>query len=331
MPIRPCWCASIMIACFLFLGCDTGQNSTSSYKPNYKPIVKRLFIYGNWQEAIAIAQGELQYADIGSEDEIFYLLTLGENYRFAENYEQSEEYLRKVIAHPQSMEYADYLGEAYYGLGDLYYLRWNYFKEEDALSDALMYLDSSMIYAKRSNNLALESKNLYRSGSILQIQGDQERSLENFKKGLEISFSISDTAGIIRNNTHKASELEELGQLDSALFHYNSAYEYAKNQNRNYSEAHSLCNLGQYFMNRGELGVAEEYFKKALFLSEELNHGIVLCRSNYHLSSLQSILGNTDLSRAYIEKGLGIARDMGYKNFEEAFLELGNKLEMGRK
>lgn len=309
------------------LACNPTSTSNSAYKSPYKPIVKKLFNSGNWQESIDIAKIELQHPSINEDDQLFYLLMLSENYRYAENYALSEEYCRQIVSHPKSSEFPKYLGAAYYGLGDLYYLKWGYFKEEDALNDAVNYLDSSLMYAERSNDLALVSKNLYRSGSILQIQGDKENSIENFKKGLEISFSIADTAGIIRNDIHKAADLERFGKLDSALFHYSRAYEYAKQLNRNYSETHALCNLGIYHFDLSKLEIAEDYFNKAKFLAEELNHGIVLCRSYYYISRLNLEYEKKDLAKTYYEKGLAIAKNKGYKNYENAYIELGKQIK----
>ena len=310
------------------LGCDSNQNSTKNYKSNYRSVVDKLSNKGSWLEAIEIAKIELQNLNLSKDDELFYLLALAENYRFSEHYKLSEQYFKKVINHPASNEFPKYTGEAYYGLGDLFYLKWNYFKEEEAINQAIVYLDSSMNIAIRSNNLKLKSKNLYRSGTILQIQGNVDSSSINFIKGIEISTSINDTAGIIRNDIHKAADLEEQGSLDSALFYYNRAYEFGRIINRNYSEAHSLINLGSYYFDRGKLEIANDFFNKAKFLSEELNHGIVLCRSYYNFCRLNSILNKKDLSREYYEKGIAIAKGKGYKNYEKYFMELGKELEI---
>ena len=250
------------------------------------------------------------------------MVILGNNFRFLEEYEKAEESFKKAIDYTNREESFDYIGEAYYGLGDLNYLKWSYFKHEDALDIAKEYLDSSMIYAKRTDDLKLESKILYRQGTIFQIQGNREESKKCFEKGLNISFSISDTLGIIRNDIHKAAELETNGVLDSALFHYSRAYKYAKAINRNYSEAHSLCNLGLFHLNRGDLLKAQEYFKEAKFLSEELNHGIVLCRSYYGLSLVKEKLEHKSEAIKYANAGLNLAEGKGYMNYQEAFTNL---------
>lgn len=310
----------------LCIGCNCSQTENNTYNSELKEIENKLFVQGNWEDAISIAKIELQKPNLNEKDELYYLQALGENFRFSEDYGQAEKYFKKVISHSAIRKYPELLGEAFYGLGDLHYLEWSYLKKEKALDIAIELLDSSMHYASSSQNLPLVSKNLYRSGTILQIQGKSDSSMINFRKGLELSISISDTSGIIRNDIHKASDLEEKGVLDSALFHYERAYQLAKIKNKNYTEAHALCNLGLYHLNTNQYYKAKEYFDRAMFLSEELDHTIILCRSCYGLSLTEDKLGNLDDAIEYAELGLSLAKEKGYNNYIQAFSNLINNL-----
>ncbi|WP_221406701.1 tetratricopeptide repeat protein [Ekhidna lutea] len=300
------------------ISCSSNQNPTE-YASDYKEIVTDLFIQGNWNESIRIASIELRNPNISAHDQLFYLLKKGENFRFSEKYDSADVYFNRILSHPEIHKYPNFKGWALYGIGDLKYLSWSYFKVEEALDQAIPLLDSAMFYAEKSKDQSLISQVLYRSGSILQIQGEVEKSLANFNRGLEISINAADTAGIIRNDIHTASDLEELGQLDSALFHYKRAYELAKKLNKNYTEAHALCNLGLFYFDRNDFETAEEFFKRAQYISEELNHGIILCRSYYYLARLYTALNEDELSEKFLTKGLEIAKKKGYKNYENAF------------
>jgi len=303
------------------LSCKRNRETKLTDFSSYLPIINKLSNQGNWEEAIALAEIGMN-SDVSKSDRINLFVILGNNYRFFEEYEIAEQNYEKAIEHGKSASLTDNLGEAYYGLGDINYLKWSYFKEEEAIDIAKEYLDLSMKYAKKNKNLPLESKILYRQGAIYQIQGNKEESKSSFEKGLKISFSISDTIGIIRNDIHKAAELEAEGVLDSALFHYSRAYEYATAIDRNYSEAHSLCNLGLFYLDRGNLMKSQEYFIKAKYLAEELNHRIVLCRSYYGLSLVEQELGNKSEAVKYGIGGLNLAEEKGYMNYQQAFTRL---------
>ncbi len=306
----------------LFVGCYPEPAVELGSDAPYRGVVQQLLISGDWQRAVEVARIELKRTDLSDYSRRYYQLKLGESFRFSEQYDSAEHYFRKLVENPDAVEFSHFLGEAYYGLGDLHYLKWSYFKMEDALSEAKGFLDLSMEYARANSQQALVSKNLYRSGTILQIRGEEEQSLNYFQEGLEISFLVSDTAGIIRNDIHKAAELERMGRLDSALFHYSRAYELAHQLNKNYTEAHALCNLGQFYFDQGEVAAAEPYFMRAEVLAEELGQGIVMCRAYYNLHQVRKAQNRLEEAAAYLEKGLAIAQEKGYQNFVAAFEEL---------
>ncbi len=316
----------LLLFLILCTSCNTNSSSDIDNISSFKPIIERLSIQGNWKDAIDIANIELQKTS-SEKPNSYYYLALGQNYFFLEDYELSATNFKKVIDNSKKNADSEHLGEAYYGLGDINYLKWAYFEQEEALNISKAYLDSSLIQAKQEKLFELESKVLYRLGTILQIQGQNEESLPYFEKGLKISLSISDTVGMIRNDTHKAAELMRIGKLDSALFHYTRAYNYGKQINSNYTEAHSLCNLGQYYFDIDETLKAKSYYDKAMFLSEELGQRIIMCRSYYGLSLIERRLGNKENAAEYAKKGLKSATDKEYRIYMQAFMSLIENIE----
>ena len=313
----------IFLVCLFCICCSQNKDNKKFNVSEQVSEIDQFSNQGNWSKAIDLAELLLQDSDaIDVSDKLNIYLAFGKNYRFLERYPEAEEEFKKVISHPRANENFSKLGEAYYGLADLNYLKWSYFKEEDALQTSRNYLDSSMVFAAIRNNPSLESKILYRQGTIYQIQGRSEESKRCFEKGLHISFAAQDTVGIIRNDIHKAAELESDGALDSALFHYTRAYNYAAKINRKYAEAHSLCNLGLFYLDQNDLPKAEDYFVKARVVSEELNHRIVLCRSYYGLAEVYSKLDRRSEALDLANRGMQLAREKGYKNYEHAFVAL---------
>ena len=316
----------LLLVCVLCIACNSNSSSDVKNQSSFKPIIERLSIQGNWKDAIDIANIELQKTTSDQQNSYYYLV-LGQNYFFSEDYDLAATNFKKVIDNSKKNADSEHLGEAYYGLGDLNYLKWAYFEQEEALNISKAYLDSSLIQAKQGKFLALESKVLYRLGTIFQIQGQHQESLQYFEKGLKISFSISDTVGMIRNDTHKAAELMRNGKLDSALYHYTRAYNYGKRINSNYTEAHSLCNLGQYYFDIDETLKAKRYYDKAMYLSEELGQRIVMCRSYYGLSLIERRLGNKENAAIYAKKGLQSATEKEYGIYVQAFMSLIESIE----
>ena len=180
---------STFIVFVLCIACNTHSSSDIKNKSSFKPIIERLSIQGNWKDAIDIANIELQKTTSDKQNSYYYLV-LGQNYFFLEDYDLSATNFKKVIDNSKKHRDSEHLGEAYYGLGDINYLKWAYFEQEEALNISKAYLDSSLIQARQGKLLELESKILYRLGTILQIQGQNKESLPYFEKGLKISSSM---------------------------------------------------------------------------------------------------------------------------------------------
>lgn len=313
---------------FMFcLGCSS-TSSKSTLFSDLKPIIINLSNQGKWREAHELLQINLT-EDLARRDQIQLHLLLAENFRYLEKYGNAEESFHKTIHYSRLYDIPDHLGDAFYGLGDLSYLNWSYFKREDALAQSRAYLDTAMTHATEKRNDVLTSKVLYRQGTIFQIEGAEEESKKCFQKGLDISFSSRDTVGIIRNHTHTAVVFRRSGAMDSALFHHGRAYEFAKAINRNYSEAHALGNLGSYYLELGDVSMAEEYYVKANFLSEELQHGIVLCKSLYGLAVVREKQERKSEAMDFAEVGSMMAKEKGYLNFQRAFDTLIERLKAG--
>ncbi len=312
----------VVSSLLLYASCSQPSPSNTLFS-DLTPIVKDLSIQGNWKASNELIRVNLLFDDnLDKKDKIFLQIVQAENYRYLEEYVKAWNTFQLAIQSSKSYHIPDYLDEAYYGLGDLSYLNWSYFKQENALKTSHDFLDSAMSCARKTGNKKVMSKVLYRKGAIFQIEGDEKKSQEHFQKGLAIAFAISDTVEMIRNHTHTAVALRRSQNRDSAFYHYGQAYKLAHGINRNYSEAHCLANLGSYYLEIGDIPIAEYYYQQANFLAKELGHGIVICKGLYGLATIQEKQGRKPEALDLATDGLKLAKERGYKNFENAFSEL---------
>ncbi len=289
-----------------------------------KIILEQLQRKGAWNEAIELANIQLGL-DLKIEHRIDYLISIGQSNRMREAYEQSEEAFRQVIAYDPS-KYPE-IGEAYYGMGDLNYLKWAYFELEDKLDTAIAYVNKAREIAESSNNFPLLSQSLYRLGTIDQIQGNDEIAMEKFSEANRLAYAVDYTSGIIINSTHKAVGFQRAGNLDSAAYYYIQSLKLASASNDYYNEAHSLGNLGEFYQDQKQLDSAFKYYNRALFLSEKLDHALILCKSKLLLGLYYTETGNNEEAMKYLSSGKAIAEQAGYKNFISYFEEFLAELE----
>ena len=317
---------ALLITLIMCLGCSNNPNQTSLF-PETKPIIIELSNQGKWKEANELLKIHLLKDKLTFQDSMEVYILMAENFRFLEDYGKAERTFIETIQYAKSHDNSDFLGEAYYGLGDLSYLNWAYFKQADAFDKSKALLDTALEYATAMNNDVLKSKVYYRQGTIFQIEGAELESKRLFQKGFDISFSNRDTAGIIRNHTHLAVALRRSGDMDSALFHHSKAHELASKINRNYSEGHALGNLGSYYLALEDYTKALEYYRKAHVLAEELGHGLLLCKCLLGLATIHENLGETSTAMNFAEVGIRKANEKAYKNFENAFNKVIERLK----
>ncbi len=300
---------SVLVSC-------QSSNQPVEQNAELKNILEQLQRKGAWNEAIELANVQLT-SNLKEEDRINYLIVIGDCNRMKEAYAESEEVFRQVIAY-DPLKYPQ-VGKAYYGMGDLNYLKWAYFMQEDKLDTAIKYVNKAKEVAESSNNYPLLSQSLYRLGTIDQIQENNEIAMEKFNEANRLAYTVSDTAGIIRNSTHKAVGFQRAGNLDSAAYYYRHSLQLASTSNNYYSEAHALGNLGEFYQDQEQLDSALKYYNRALFLSEKLDHSLILCKSTLLLGLYYSETGNYREAIKYLAIGKTIAERAGYKNFISYF------------
>ena len=151
-----------------------------------KDVLRQLQRKGAWNEAIELAEIQLNL-NLKAKDRIDYLIVIGQSNRLREAYEKSEEVFRQVIEYDPS-KYPE-VGKAYYGIGDLHYLKWAYYKLEDQLDTAIAYLNRAREIAESSKNHSLLSLSLYRLGTIDQIQNNDEIAMEKFSEANRLAYA----------------------------------------------------------------------------------------------------------------------------------------------
>jgi len=308
---------SFLLTAVLLTRC-VPDNTFETWTQSVGATLERMHNNGEWSAADQLALEFLKDSSTTEHDKILALLFLGKNERMRENYDLSKKYFQKVIKNASKS--TSLPGRGYYGLGDLHYLRWNYFEQPEYLDSSIVCIDSGLFYAKKYNDKILLSMCLYRSGTIDQIRNNNNGGMTKFGEAITVSETIGDSAGIIRNDAHAAVGLRQAGAMDTALFHLLRGYQYSQLQNYRFSEGHALVNPGSYYQGLNQVDSAKKYYTLAEKLSEKLNQGILLCRSYLQLGRLCEENGDQGQARAYFSRGLMVAQKHGYKNFQKLFL-----------
>ena len=163
-------------------------------------------------------------------------------------------------------------------------------------------------------NIRLNSKNMgnlyFSIGVIEQKQGDLEKSLEFYNKGLKINEKIINKSDISKFYNQIGMICNDKGEYNKALDYHNQSLKIAEEFGNKIEIASSYHNIGIIYQNKGEYNQSIEFYNKSLEIFEELK--IKSCiNSNYHnIGSIYYIKGEYDKSLDYYDKSLKIAEEL---------------------
>lgn len=94
-------------------------------------------------------------------------------------------------------------------------------------------------------------------GDVYARQGNMEKSVEEFKKAIEINPRYADAYHNLANDYH------DMGQIDLAIKNYQKALEFNPNLWQSYQ------NLADIYFNQGDYKKAQDYIQKALAIDPQ--------------------------------------------------------------
>jgi signal transduction histidine kinase len=190
-------------------------------------------------------------------------------------------------------------------------------------------------YAKKTNSIAVQSND-----PVLVIRGlitiaDAYSVVKNYdtvliiaSKGLQMALSQDLNFGIgIFHNFIGIYYINKTLQYDSAIFHFNQAFESFKKINTQYDIALVYQNLGHAYLEKKDHANAVMFSLKAVKLAEELNLEQVLYFSLRDLVQAEEELGNTSESFRYLKYFVAVNDSIQNKNNQKKVYELQSRYQ----
>lgn len=128
--------------------------------------------------------------------------------------------------------------------------------------DAIMALDLS----KKAHNDTLTCKSWFVLGSILHLQGYNDKAFAIFQNALQLSKKIHYNYGICRGLIETGSILYIKGEYEKSLLLFQEAKSLAEEKKYHDLEASSLKFIGKYYHTTGHFNESVAYYKKAIEL-----------------------------------------------------------------
>lgn len=159
---------------------------------------------------------------------------------------------------------------------------------------------------KRNNSLGVAMNYLSISGYYIDI-GDYPTAREYLEKLLQINQDRNDLFGLaITHEFRGISYLKEGKNLNKAISYFEQSLEEFKSLGNKHKQAALLIHLGDTYIKKNELQIAEEYYRRSLILSKSMNDFELISSIGAKLSlvaekskDLKSALSFFKLSQAY--------------------------------
>jgi len=159
----------------------------------------------------------------------------------------------------------------------------------------------------RLQRLNVLSRTLQYAGILYQNAPNYEKALSYYRTSLQLAEITNNVYLLTITYSTMGRTFLSLKQPDSSLFYLHKAYDYAVKANYNRYIGSILLNIGRAYLTQGNRQTAMEYFKKALFESNEHFYFRGVVASNLIIAEMFKNSGQKDSILYYIKNGLPVA------------------------
>ncbi len=179
--------------------------------------------------------------------------------------------------------------------------------EEDNLN-AFEFMQKALKIGEELNDLLMLVLTNMWLGKFFELNCEFDRSLQHFKKALEINVAVNSLWGIAAMKSHMSMNYYSRGNIALAYETGKEAIRIANESGDIYSRAHTYCSHGRACYGKGYLEEAKEHLKKSVDLAERINQPVIALQAYDFLAETYYAMGEYKKSQKQWEKAISILR-----------------------
>ncbi len=189
------------------------------------------------------------------------------------------------------------------------------------LADQYYYkdIDSALYFAHMSLAKAEVNKmpdqallSHLRLGVIYLFLNNQSESLRNFDLADSLYQGVNSSALALQYNYFRGLSWDTgLQDLDTALIFYKKASDYSKQVNDQYYRLRILVNIGNIYLEKGQMHLAMANFMKCHDLADSLNDQKLKLYALFNIGNIYWTEENSQQAKYYFDISLSLARQIG--------------------
>lgn len=229
--------------------------------------------------------------NIASKEEISKLTDKATKLRWAGNYEESLILSRENLAAAIAIKDSNLIATCYNTIAAN-------LDELGELDKALNFYEKGFFYANNTNNTYLKIWLNTNLGKIYCTDKQEyQKGIDHYKKGLELSFKIADTAAVILLKSNITEAYFNLGKFKEGLPYLNFINKHLDKCAQNWTLVQINILNAIYFAHQNDAEKASLFFEKALKLSRNFNSKIDL--STLYKEYSKFLFKKKDYKKAY--------------------------------
>jgi tetratricopeptide (TPR) repeat protein len=161
-----------------------------------------------------------------------------------------------------------------------------------------------LVQARKTNDKKVEAYSLASIGYSYRMMGNTIKSLEFALQAVQVAQESGDTATIMDCTHDLAHNYKDQGLHEKAISMYKWVEQTSFKQNDFVGQTLAFMNLGEVYLNKGELDSALTYSQSAYDLMRGIKYSEYLCSVLGHLGRTHSSMGNDELAVSYFNMAL---------------------------
>ena len=242
----------------------------------------------------------------------YFLDQAGELNRMLGNYDKAVGQLTRCLRYKVGWEDLKDLSLTYNNLGKTYVNQGQY---ELAAKNFLIALE----LMEKDNNLQGKAYYLNNLGALYDLQHNYTRAIDYYQRSMAVKKKLNDLKGIASSHTNLGISYYNLGDYHKAIVNYEQSIRINREIGDPTKLARALSNLGKVYLEVGKMKEAGSCMREAYSLRKAYQDAHLLPSVLNHLSEYYLTTKQYDSSIYFNSEALKIAKDGGYKAFQDGY------------
>ena len=188
-----------------------------------------------------------------------------------------------------------------------------YYADNDGDSEkALIYYQKGLKIFREIDDGYGIGSTLINIGHMFQVQGENEEALKYFKESQELLSKLKDYYGLSAAVINIGFIYDGEDELDSALVYYKKGKELGETINNQEAISNALYHIGGIYQKKGDADMALKYYVQSADILEEMGYKKGIASVSNFIGDLYFKQNNNALAKKYAERSLELSREIGY-------------------